>query len=62
MDEIDARQQRAAERWATRQHRGPSLEKGASLDNTRDRPHPSRHDLDRNPELRRDGPEDGFGP
>jgi Ti-type conjugative transfer relaxase TraA len=60
MDDIDNRQQRAAERWAARQHQ-PSLAQGAHLENTRDS-HSPRHDLERKPELHRDGPEDDFGP
>ena len=61
MEDIDARQQRAAERWLARQHHGPSLGQGAHPENTRD-PHSSRHDIERTPELRRDGPEDEFRP
>ena len=60
MDDIDTRQQRAAERWAARQHQ-PSPGQGAHLENTRDS-HSPRHDLERKPELHRDGPEDDFGP
>jgi Ti-type conjugative transfer relaxase TraA len=60
MDDIDIRQQRAAERWAAHQHQ-PSLGQGAHLESTRE-PHSPRHDIERKPELHRDGPEDDFGP
>jgi Ti-type conjugative transfer relaxase TraA len=55
-NDIDSRQQRAAERWADRQKAGPVPGQGAGPVKTQS-PSPSQK-IDRDLELRRDGPED----
>jgi Ti-type conjugative transfer relaxase TraA len=55
-NDIDARQQAAAERWATRQQQAPTAGQGAQPKNT-PTPGPSQK-MDKDLELRRDGPED----
>jgi hypothetical protein len=57
MNDIDAKQRAAAERWAARQH-SPTPGQGAQAPNTHS-PTPSQgHKMERDLELRRDGPED----
>jgi len=53
-DDLDARQQAAAERWAARQHKTPMPGESAQPSNI----HTPERELRRTPELRRDGPED----
>jgi Ti-type conjugative transfer relaxase TraA len=57
-NDLDARQQAAAERWAARQHNPPAPGQGTQP--TKTHPPSNRPELkmDRTPELRRDGPEE----
>jgi hypothetical protein len=57
LNDIDARQQRAAERWASRQYNAQPGE-GAAPSTTHSPTQTPERELDRTPELRRDGPED----
>jgi hypothetical protein len=60
MEDIDSRQQRAAERWKARQQEGPRAGQGADRTPSHQPPHQPPHQRDKAPELRRDGPEDDF--
>ncbi len=62
MNEIDFRQQRAAERWAARQQNGPTLGQGTDRSPTHNRTREPARPIEPKPELRRDGPEDDFLP
>jgi hypothetical protein len=57
-NDLDARQQAAAERWAARQQHGPNSGHGTDRSNSHA---PSQHP-ERTLDRRRDGPEDDFLP
>jgi len=62
INDLDARQQAAAELWAARNRHAPSTGQGTQPTKNHI---PSQHtdlELKRTPELRRDGPEDDFSP
>jgi hypothetical protein len=58
MDDVQSRQQQAAERWKARQQEGPKTGQGINANITHDPGHLPTHERERKPELRRDGPED----
>ncbi len=62
MDDIDTRQQQAAERWKARQQVGPKPGQGVERSPSQSPPHEPAHQPDKTPEPRRDGPEDDFEP
>jgi hypothetical protein len=58
LNDIDARQQAAAERWAARQQNGPPVGQGSERAKTHMPTQTPTYEKDRQPELRRDAPED----
>ena len=62
MNDIDTRQQQAAERWKGRQRVGPKAGQGAEPCPSRSPTHGPAHQPDKIAEPRRDGPEDDFEP
>jgi len=60
MQDLDAKQQAAAERWAARQQNKLSREQGAEHMNTPTPSHYSERELEPKPGSSRDGPEDDF--
>jgi hypothetical protein len=60
MEDIETRQQQAAERWAARQQEGPKAGQGAERSPSQSPTHQPAHDREQKPEYRRDGPEDDF--
>jgi Ti-type conjugative transfer relaxase TraA len=60
MDDIETRQQQAAERWKARQEEVPKARQGAERNPSHSPTHQPSLQRDKAPELRRDGPEDDF--
>jgi hypothetical protein len=57
-NDLDARQQAAAERWAARQQNTPTLGQGSERTITHSPSQTPTYEKQRTPELKRDGPED----
>jgi hypothetical protein len=57
-NDLESRQQAAAERWAARQQQPPAPGQGAQPSNTPDSTQTLERRIDKDLELRRDGPED----